>query len=195
MVASLILSLLILRPAVAMQASVDPAKQLEDRYKGMFVRVRDLVSDSKIRYDAAGNLAGKWHAGRWTWHSNVEVTAVTMKDRVLKIKANRLLLNYNRGTHKFTPFRSGPVEFEIATAADADGKIDVEKEWNKAFLKPAEDYPLDMQPYWKPFYLMRNPSKHRGLRVLRKEIVGTRRSKRHRQFYAEARLSGGLHGW
>ena len=151
MVASSILSLLILRSAVPLQASVDPAKQLEDRYKGKFVRVRDLVSDSKVRYDAAGNLVGKWHAGRWTWHSNVEVTDVTMKDRVLKIKANRLLLNYNRGTHKFTPFRSGALEFEIETSPDAVGKIDVEKEWNKAFLKPDEDYPLDMQPYWKPF--------------------------------------------
>src|SRR5205823_6798544 len=24
-------------------------------------------------------------------------------------------------------------------------------EWNKAFLTTTEDYPLDMQPYWKPF--------------------------------------------
>src|SRR5215467_8513233 len=27
----------------------------------------------------------------------------------------------------------------------------MDKEWSNAFLKPAEEYPLDMQPYWKPF--------------------------------------------
>jgi TonB family protein len=133
------------------QSSTAQARQLEQRYKGMLLRVRDLVSDSKVRYDAAGNLTGKWHPGRWTWHSSVEVTKVEMKDRLLKIQANRLLLNYNRGTHLFVPVRSGAVNIEIETSPGADGNIDVEKEWNKAFLKPAEEYPLDMQPYWKPF--------------------------------------------
>jgi TonB family protein len=133
------------------QVSMDAAKQLEQQYKGKFPRVRYLVSDSKVRYDAVGNLVGKWHAGRWTWHSTIEVTKVEAKDQFLRIKGNRLLLNYNRATHLFNPVRSGPVEIEIETSPDASGKIDVAKEWNKAFLKPAEEYPLEMQPYWRPF--------------------------------------------
>lgn len=133
------------------QLSIDDARQLETQYKGKIVKVRDLLSDSRIRYDAAGNLVGKWHAGRWTLHSTVEVTNVDVKDRLLRIKANRLLLNYNRGTHLFTPVRSEQIEIEIETTPDATGRINLAKEWNKAFLAPAEEYPLDMQPYWKPF--------------------------------------------
>ena len=51
----------------------------------------------------------------------------------------------------FTPVRAGEVEIEIETAPGADGKTDLAKELNKAFLTASEDYPLDMQPYWKPF--------------------------------------------
>jgi TonB family protein len=133
------------------QVSIAEARQLEARYKGKLLRVRELVADGKIRYNAAGKLIGNWHAGRWTWHSTVEITGVKVKDRFLKIEANRLLLNYSRSTHKFTPARSGSVEIEIETSPDANGNVDVDKEWNKAFLTPTEDYPLDMQPYWKPF--------------------------------------------
>jgi TonB family protein len=138
-------------PAAQAQLLTDDAKTLELQYKGKFLRVRDLLSDSKVKYDAAGNLVGKWHAGQWTWHSTVEVVKVEAKDPLLRVKANRLLLNYNRGKHVFTPFRSGQVDIEIETSAGTDGKIDLAKEWNKAFLMPAEEYPLDMQPYWKPF--------------------------------------------
>ncbi len=140
-----------LTPPASAQSLMDQAKQLELKYKSQHLRMRYLLADSKIRYDATGNLVGKWHAGRWTWHSTVEVTKIEAKDRLLRIKANRLLLNYNSSTHKFTPTRSGPVEIEIETSTDADGKIDPEKEIEKAFLRSSEDYPLEMQPYWKPF--------------------------------------------
>jgi TonB family protein len=136
---------------VQAQLSTDYANQLELEHKGEVVRVRELVSDSKIRFDASGHLTGKWHAGRWTWHSTVEVIQVQGKDRLLKIKANRLLLNYDRDAHRFASVRAGTVEFEIEMSPDVSGKIDLAKEWNKAFLAPKEEYPLDMQPYWKPF--------------------------------------------
>jgi len=147
----LILHLLVVTQTSSAQLSIADAGQLEARYKGKLLRVRELVADSKIRYDAAGKLIGNWHAGQWTWHSTVEIKAVKVKDRFLKIQANRLLLNYSRSAHKFTPVRSGSVEIEIETSADTNGQVDIEKEWNKAFLTPTEDYPLDMQPYWKPF--------------------------------------------
>src|SRR5262245_35261757 len=70
--------LLIGNTAVA-QVNADEAKQLEQRYRGMPLRVRDLLSDSKIRYDAHEKLLGKWHPGQWTCHSNVEVTSVEAK--------------------------------------------------------------------------------------------------------------------
>jgi len=138
-------------PLASAQSLADQAKELELRHKGKLLRVRHLLSDSKIRFDAKGNLVGKWQPGRWTWHSTVEVTGVEVKEGLLKIKANRLLLNYSRGTHKFNSLRSGSVEIEIETLPEADGTIDLNKEWNKAFLTSAEEYPLDMQPYWRPF--------------------------------------------
>ena len=70
----------------------------------------------------------------------------------LRIKANRLLLNYNRGTHKFAALTTmQTLEIEIETSPGTDGKVNVDGEWNKAFLMPDEKYPLDMQPYWEPF--------------------------------------------
>jgi TonB family protein len=60
-------------------------------------------------------------------------------------------LNYSRGTHRFNSLRSGSLEIEIETSPDVDGTINLNKEWNKAFLTSAEEYPLDMQPYWRPF--------------------------------------------
>jgi TonB family protein len=137
-------------PAAWAQLSPDQVQQLE-QYKGKRLQMRYLLSDSKIRYDAKGNLAGKWHAGRWTWHSNIEVEKIEAKDRLLRIKANRLLLNYDRGTHLFKVLRSDPVDIEIETSLDASGKVDIAKELKKAFLEPSEEYPLEMQPYWKPF--------------------------------------------
>jgi TonB family protein len=134
------------------QMSPDQAQQLETRYKAAVLRVRDLVSDGKIRYDAAGSLVGKWHPGQWTWHSNVELIKVEAKQGLLKVSANRLLLNYNRGIHKFTALRTGSkLEIEIHLSPLPDGTIDLDKEWSKAFLTPSEEYPLEMQPYWQPF--------------------------------------------
>lgn len=46
------------------QISADDVRQLEQQRKGKIVKVRDLLSDARIRYDAAGNLVGKWHPGR-----------------------------------------------------------------------------------------------------------------------------------
>src|SRR5262245_35944460 len=123
--------LLAITSMASAQSATDQARQLELQYKGKFLRVRHLLSDSKIRYDTKGNLVGKWHPGRWTSHSTVEVTKVEMKERLVKIKANRLLLNYSRGTHKFRPVRSGALEIDIETSPDADGTIDLNKEWNK----------------------------------------------------------------
>jgi TonB family protein len=152
LLAVFVVSGLLALPAAGWTQSLsDQAKQLELQYKRKPIRMRYLLSDSKIRYDAAGNLKGKWNAGRWTWHSTVEVTKVEAKQNVLKITANRLMLNYNRSTHQFQPLRSGHLEIEIETSPKADGSIDVEKEWSKAFLNPTEEYPLEMQPYWKPF--------------------------------------------
>jgi len=138
-------------PVVHAQLSNDDAKELENQHKGEILRVRELVADSKIRYDAAGHLIGKWHAGRWTWHSSVELVGVEVKGSTLRIKANRLLLNYDQAAQRFASVRAGSVEIEIETAPDINGKINLASEWNKAFLTPAEDYPLDMQPYWRPF--------------------------------------------
>jgi hypothetical protein len=149
----LVIAALLSIPASAVaQVTTDEGTQLEQRYKGMPLRVRDLLSDSKIRYDANGKLLGKWHPGQWTWHSNVEVTGVEAKATVLRIKANRLLLNYNRSSNKFDLLRTKQtVEIEIQTSPSVDGKVDLDKEWNKAFLTETEKYPLDMQPYWEPF--------------------------------------------
>jgi TonB family protein len=144
-------SLLLQTPMAQAQLSIDDAKELENQHKGEILRVRELVADSKIRYDAAGHLTGKWHAGRWTWHSSVELVGVDVKGSTLRIKANRLLLNYDQAAQRFASVRAGSVEIDIETAPDINGKIDLTKEWNKAFLKPTEDYPLDMQPYWRPF--------------------------------------------
>jgi len=142
---------LLLTPLAQAHLLDDAAKELEKQHKGEILRVRELVADSKIRYDAAGHLTGKWHAGRWTWHSSVELVGVEAKGRTFRIKANRLLLNYDQTTQRFASVRAGTVEIEIETAPDINGKIDLTKEWNKAFLIPTEDYPLDMQPYWRPF--------------------------------------------
>jgi len=134
------------------QDSTEATRQLEGRKKGMLARVRRLLSDSRIRYDAAGKLSGKWRPGQWTWHSSVEVTKIELKEGILKIKANRILLNYSRGIHKFMPLRTTEtVEIEIQTSPDSNGNPDLEREWNKAFLTATELYPEGIQPYWKPF--------------------------------------------
>ena len=88
-----IAGILSLGTPVCAQVSADEAKQLELRYRGVPSRVRDLVSDSKIRYDTRGKLIGKWHPGQWTWHSTVQVTNVEAKGVFLRVKANRLLLS------------------------------------------------------------------------------------------------------
>ncbi len=150
--ALIVAGLLSMITPVRAQVSPDDATQLEVRYKGKPLRVRDLVSDSKIRYDAKGKLIGKWHPGQWTWHSNVELEKVEVKGNFLRIKANRLLLNYNRSTHTFAALRTTQtLEIEIESSPTADGKVDLDSEWNKAFLADTEKYPLDMQPYWEPF--------------------------------------------
>ena len=62
------------------QLSPDQVQQLEQS-KGQRFRMRYLLSDSKIRYDANGNLVGKWHAGRWTSDSNIEVVKIKPRTR------------------------------------------------------------------------------------------------------------------
>ena len=147
-----ILVLLLFRSLAVAQDSTDAIRQLEAEKRTILSRVRTLVSDSKIRYDTAGRLSGKWRPGQWTWHSHVEVTKIELKSGILKIKANRLLMNYSRGIHKFTPVRTREtVEVEIQTSPKADGSLNIESEWNKAFLRSTEPYPEGIQPYWKPF--------------------------------------------
>jgi len=66
--------------------------------------------------------------------------------------AERLLINYIRSTHKFAALRTmQTLEIEIETSPSSNGKVDLDNEWDKAFLADAEKYPLDMQPYWEPF--------------------------------------------
>ena len=43
------------------QLSSPDTKQLETMYKGKLLRMRELVADGKIRYNAAGNLIGNWN--------------------------------------------------------------------------------------------------------------------------------------
>jgi TonB family protein len=127
-------------------------KTFESQKKNKVARVRHLLSDSKIRYDAAGKLEGKTHPGQWTWHSAVEVMKIDLKDGKLKIEANRVLLNYNRTGHKFASLRiGGQIEIEIQVSYTPDGGFDIEKEWKKAFLDSSETYPEYIKPYWRAF--------------------------------------------
>ena len=168
-------------PLAQTQLLNDAAKELENQHKGEILRVRELVADSKIQYDAAGHLTGNWHAGRWTWHSSVELVGIEAKGRILRIKANRLLLNYDQATQRFASVRAGNVEIEIETAPDINGNINLTKEWNKAFLTPTEDYPLDMQPYWRPFIsCIIRPNDER--RYYEAESQKRRASRNRRQF-------------
>jgi TonB family protein len=122
---------------------------LEARHKkGEILRVRHLVADSRVRYDEAGDLVGKWKRGQWTWHGTVELNRVELKAGVLKINANRLLLNYDLAANTFRPARTGSdIDIEIRTSANSD----LEAEWNKAFLKKSEWAPENIEKYWRPF--------------------------------------------
>src|SRR6266581_5934974 len=73
-----IAGILSLGTPVCAQAA-DEAKQLELRYRGVPSRVRDLVSDSKIRYDTRGKLIGKWH--RDNGHGTAPFKLQTLKPR------------------------------------------------------------------------------------------------------------------
>src|SRR5438874_10795365 len=64
-----ILHLLVVTQTSSAQLSIANAGQLEARYKGKLLRVRELVADSKIRYDTAGKLIGNSHAGQCNWHT------------------------------------------------------------------------------------------------------------------------------
>ena len=50
---------------VAAQSTTIDVQRLQSAYAGKLVRVRHLVADSKIKYDASGKLTGKWHVARW----------------------------------------------------------------------------------------------------------------------------------
>jgi len=146
-------------PQVA-QNEAEEIRRLEAQHKGQFSRVRTLVADSKVRYDTDGRIIGKWRPGQWTWHSGVKVTKVELlKGDILEIRADRILLNYSRAIHKFQPLLTTETfEVEIQVSREADGKLNLEKEWNKAFLGPVEPYPQGIQDYWKPFIeCVRNP--------------------------------------
>ena len=123
------------------QGLSEGVRQMELQQKGKVVRMRDLVADSKLHYDKSGALLGKMKPGRWTWNGTVQVKSIDLKDGVIRIKANRLLLNYQRSIHKFNPLTIGEgVEIDIETAADSTAP-NVIKEWNKAFLTPRKTIP------------------------------------------------------
>jgi hypothetical protein len=89
-----------------------------------------------VTYDEAGKRAEKYQPGRWTWHGNIEVTKIDFKDRVLKIKANRIFRRYDKLAHEFVRFQgSEKVEIQIQTST-SDRGVDPATELRKAFLVP-----------------------------------------------------------
>ena len=134
------------------QDAMDAVRKLEAEKKGIGWRVRHIVSESKVRYDAEGKLVGKVRPGRWTLNSIVEVQSIELKDGILKIKGNWFLLNYSRAIHRFRPVRTSEgVEIQIQTKPAPNGDVNIQREWNKAFLTVDESYPEGIQQYWKPF--------------------------------------------
>ena len=132
--------------------SAEAVKQLESLLKGKTCVLRHILSNSKVTYDETGHLTGKWQPGRWTWHGNAEVTRIDFKHGLLKVKANRILLRYNKLAHQFLPVR-GPekVEIEIRVPRASEKDLDLAKELRKAFLTPGESFPENLENYWKPF--------------------------------------------
>jgi TonB family protein len=134
------------------QDATDAVRKLEAEKKGIGWRVRHIVAESKIRYDAGGKLIGRTRPGRWSLNSIVEVERIELKEGILKIKGNWFLLNYSRSIRRFRPVRtSDAVEIQIQTKPGPDGKVNLLTEWEKAFLTVDENLPEGIQPYWKPF--------------------------------------------
>src|SRR4051812_2379438 len=89
----LVAGIFILNLVSAAQDSGDPVRALNTQYQNHVARVRYLVSDSKIHFDKTGHLVGKSKQGQWTWHGSVQIQRIEFKDGLIKIRANRLLLN------------------------------------------------------------------------------------------------------
>src|SRR5438034_4926107 len=148
----IVVSMSLSDPKAFAEDSAKAMKQLESRLKGKTCVLRHIVSNSKVRYDEAGNLTGNWQPGRWTWHGHAEVTRIDLKDGVLKVNANRVLLRYKKLDHRFLPIRgSEKVEIEIQTSKAGGKSLDLVKEWRKAFLTTGESFPENLEPYWRPF--------------------------------------------
>lgn len=140
----------LLVPVRSGQQPVDPFQLLVLQYKGKVLRVRHLLSDSKIKYDVTGNLIGKGHSGQWTWHGAVEIANIEGKNGILKVQAHRVLMNYDLANHRFNSIRL-PETVEIQIDYPQNDAIDPAREWQKAFLSSTEAYPDGIQPYWKSF--------------------------------------------
>jgi TonB family protein len=156
-------------------AGNDVEKQLKSEYQGKIVTLRQPYIGERLRFGPDGKLIGSAEVGPWTVDGQLEVKSVTLKNRVLKIEARRVLLFFDPVSHQFrdilsvaedqnmaSQFHRNPerwkkiarerAEVIVELASEAPDDHDIAQVANVIFLAPGESLANAAPSFWKSYF-------------------------------------------
>jgi TonB family protein len=145
-----------------LQAGGELERHLRDEYNNKTLVLRTFYHGDRLRYDSGGALAGSAEPGDWTVDGFIRVTALSLSDRHLTIKAERLALgNCGKGCgfrqyfDKQKPDKRAESEKRVRIEVDSVGMTaeKADAALSRIFLNSQDRLANLVPDYWQPCVL------------------------------------------
>jgi TonB family protein len=163
-------------PILAHASATDD--NLQQQYLGKVLTLRQFYAGEKLRFDAAGRLAGSGTPGAWTTDSQLRVEKISLRDGVVHIRGRRLFLFYDSGTQQARDLASlstddkklfskkkvdewarkiGKTEIDVECGVEQPEMADIARIMSAVFVAPDEDVATVMPDFWKNYFESKKP--------------------------------------
>ena len=158
--------------ATLAHGSVNSA-DLQKQYGGQILTLRQFYPGKRLHFDAAGKLASAVGPGAWTVDGQVRVKDISLKDGVVHIQGQRLVLFFDpeskqlrdvssvtktdnarklfRGKVDGWAAKEGKTEIEVECGVAEPEMADLTKAMNAVFLAPGETLAGVAPEFWKSY--------------------------------------------
>lgn len=126
-------------------------QDLNGTYRGNTLIVRSFYRGKVLCYDGQGKLLKGGPEGPWTVSGMVEIKRVRIRQHILEIQADRILLYYDQERKKLRGLRGDSLVIEATLEQGPYSIESIRPILTKIFLSPSEQLADVVPDYWKQF--------------------------------------------
>ena len=129
-------------------------KELESRYKGKVVSLRNFHKGEFLRYAKNGSLIHVIDTGTWTLYGLLEITdiAVKTRERIVQFRGKRRAVLFDSKDRRLEQYRTPlPLRLEIEYGAEGLTLQEIDVALTRMFLTPRETLTNLVPVYWKSY--------------------------------------------